>query len=281
MTSLIHRLVAFAAMLVPANPALARDAPGQVIPLTRVFGGQLAFSARIAGSDQLFLFDTGGGTTVISPALAAKIGCKPWGQVTGFQMRGQRLDLKRCDDVGIQVGKQRLTSATAGVFDILAGAPKDAPPIVGSIALDMFIGKAVTLDVGHKQLTIETPASLARRIAAARPLLARFERDVQGLAREALVAVDTRQGRIWLEIDCGSDGSVIVNRADAAALGLDPSNRGSQQFRLKLAGGPEIDAAGHMDDLIRDGNIGVRVLTHWIVTIDEAKERVWISPSGI
>jgi hypothetical protein len=195
-------------------------------------------------------------------------------------MRGQRLDLKRCDDFRIEAGRLVLTAPTAGVYDLLQGAPRDAPPIAGSVGLDMFAGKIVTLDVAHKTLTIESPRSLKSRVANARLLKSRFERDAQGLALEALIATATRRGRVWLEIDSGSDGSVIVNRPVAAPLGLDPSGRDSQPLRLKLVGGPEIDAPCRVEDLIRDGNIGVQVLRHWIVTIDTVGRRVWIAPSG-
>ena len=175
------RLLAAGVVLNPLPAAVAAHASGaQVIPLTSVLGGQLAFQANVGGSNELFLFDSGGGGTVISPALATKVGCNPWGQVTGFRMRGQRLDLKRCDDFQIEVRGRLLHSPTAGVFDILEGAPKSAPPIAGSVGLDMFIGEAITLDVGQKRLIIESPRSLKQRIRHAHQLVARFERDLPG-----------------------------------------------------------------------------------------------------
>lgn len=276
-----HTFIAVVALVLPLSAACAGSTSARVIRLKPVFGGQLTFSANVGGQPRLFLLDTGGGATVIAPSLATRIGCKPWGQVTGFGMRGQRLDLKRCDDFRIEAAGLTLTAPTAGVYDILKGAPKDTPAIVGSVGLDMFVGRVVTLDIGHGTLTIETPASLKSRLKSARLLTSRFERDAQGLALEPLVAIETPQGRVWLEIDSGSDGAVIVNRPIAAVLAADPNRSGAQQLRLRLAGGPEIRTSGHVEDLIRDGNIGVHVLRHWIVTSDAERRRVWIAPSGL
>src|SRR5579875_578740 len=109
-----------------------------VIPLQTVLGGQVAFTATAGGKQRLFLYDSGGGVTAVSPLFVQEIGCTPWGQITGFRMRGQRLDLKRCDNLRLNAAGLRLVAPTAGIYDILEGAPKDAPPIVGSVGLDMF-----------------------------------------------------------------------------------------------------------------------------------------------
>src|ERR687892_681700 len=57
----------------------------------------MTMHARIRGHEGLFLFDTGGGISYISPSFAKTIGCKPWGLTGGFTMTGQRLDMSRCD----------------------------------------------------------------------------------------------------------------------------------------------------------------------------------------
>jgi predicted aspartyl protease len=280
MRMIISTIAAFVAGLGWALSTATAAAP-TVIKFKPYLDGQLAFDTTIGGRTETFLFDTGGGATVISPAFAARIGCTPWGQVTGFRMRGERLDLQRCEDVRITVAGLTLVSPTAAEFDITQGAPKDAPPLAGSVALDAFAGRTVTLDVAHQRLIVETPASLAVRIRHAREVAARFARDLDGIALEPLVALDTPKGRVWLTIDCGSDGDVTVNRPLAAALGLDPAHKGHQILTMKFAGGPQANADARVDDLIIDGNIGVRVLRHWIITIDTARQRIWLAPSGV
>lgn len=263
-----------------AAPVVAAPRP-ITIPLAPYMDGQLAFEASVGGHVTHVLLDTAGGSTVISPAFAAEIGCKPWGQVTGFQMRGQRLDLKRCDNVRFSVAGLTLGTPMAGIFDITQGLPKDAPPLAGSVALDAFAGRVVTLDVGHRQLIVETPASLQARIRHGRPIATRFEREMAGAALTPLIGLATAQGQVWLELDSGSDGSVIANRPIAAALGMDLDRKGSQPVTLRTTGGPSIETDGHVENLIIDGNVGVRVLRHWVVTIDTAHQKMWIAPSGV
>ncbi len=250
-----------------------------VVPLTSYLGQIPSFTARVAGTEATFLLDTAGGLTAITPQLAARIGCVPWGRVTGFRMRGERLDLERCDDVRVGLpGGVEVTVPTAGVWDLARILPKDAPPLAGSLALDAFAGRALTLDLAAGKLVLETPATLAERVAHAIEVPVRFDRSAAGLALTPLAAVETARGRLWMELDCGSDGAVIVGRHAAALLHLDPAAAGAQPVALMLAGGVAVEDKALIGDLILDGNLGVPVLRRWIVTLDLAAERLWIAP---
>ena len=260
-----------------AGTAGARSAP-QEIPLAPYLGTLVMLDVSSHGQTEHFLLDTAGGVTVVTPAFAQMSGCKVWGQVTGFRMRGQRLDLPRCDDVTLEAAGVRLDAPTAAVWDLASVFPKDAPALAGSIALDAFAGKLVTLDLGHQRLIIETASSLATRIRGAREIPTHFAREVGGLALTPTVGVETAAGRIWMELDSGSDGSVIVNRPLAAALGLDPTMKGGQPLNMTLSGGLAVTTRARVEDLILDGNIGLPLLRQWVVTVDLAHQRMWIVP---
>lgn len=87
-------------------------------------GKILAFHANVNGHEGFFLFDTGGGISVINPEFAKVSGCTPWGQVTGFRMTGERMDFQRCDNAAFDVLGVHLKTPIAGVFDIMTLAPK-------------------------------------------------------------------------------------------------------------------------------------------------------------
>ena len=70
-----------------------------VSPLVPYGGDHWAIKADVAGHEEFVVFDTGGGFTAISPQAATALGCKPWGRITGFRMRGDRLDVQRCDNI--------------------------------------------------------------------------------------------------------------------------------------------------------------------------------------
>lgn len=268
-----------------AAPALAepvRPAPPSkpvIIPLEPYLDVLWSFQGEVDGKPRRFLLDTAGGITVISQPFADAIGCKPWGRVTGFRMRGDRVDLPRCDDVGLKAAGLPLTAPTAGVIDFSTLLPKDAPPLDGSVALDAFAGRAVTLDLAGRRLIVETPDSLKARARDGVEVPVRFSREAMGLALTPFVAAPTAKGRIWLELDCGSTGALVIGKHVADLLGLDPAIQKGQSVDMTLVGGPKISGKVLVEDMILDGNIGVPALAQWVVTLDLANERAWIAPA--
>jgi hypothetical protein len=269
-----------------AAPALAvtpRPAPPAkpvTIPLEPYLGVLWSFQGEVDGKPRRFLLDTAGGITVISQPFADAIGCKPWGRVTGFRMRGDRVDAPRCDDVGLTAAGLPLKAPTAGVIDFSTLLPKDAPPLDGSVALDAFAGRAVTLDLAGRRLIVETPESLKVRARQGVEVPVRFSREAMGLALTPFVAAPTAKGQIWLELDCGSTGALVIGKHVADLLGLDPAVQKGQSVEMALVGGPKISGKVLVEDMILDGNIGVPALQQWVVTLDLANERAWIAPAG-
>ncbi len=260
-----------------ATPAAAQPT---VIPISPYLDTVPSLEVIVDGEPRRFLLDTAGGITVATPEFATDIGCTPWGRLTGHRMRGDRVDGARCDDVALEVSGVPLELPSVLVWDLSKLLPPGAPPLAGSMGLDAWQDHAITLDLGAGKLVLETPASLADRVQHAVEVPVRFSREVQGLALVPFVAVETSKGRLWMELDSGSDGALIVGRHAAPALGLDAHTSDRQATGLSLGGGIEVDAQATVDDLIIDGNIGAPVLRRWVVTIDLANERLWIAPSA-
>jgi len=268
---LLSPLVA-AALL--ATPVAAEPAKPVTLPLEPYLGVLWQFQAQDGGH---YLLDTAGGLTAITPATAKAAGCEPWGRITGHRMRGDRVDLTRCDKIKIEAAGVTLAPPTVGVFDFSKLLPPDAPPLAGSVALDAFAGRVVTLDLGGRKLIIETPDSLKARLKGAAEVPVRFARDAGGLALTPFVPVTTPKGAVWMELDSGSNGAVVVARHNAALLGLDPDGKSPQPLDLSIEGGPKVATQALVMDLILDGNIGVPLLKEWVVTLDLARTRAWIA----
>ena len=255
-------------------------APAAVIPLEPYLDGDhFVFHGKIRDRDGLFQFDTGGGLTAVTPQSAAIIACKPWGRLSGFRMRGDRVDSKRCDSVTIDAGATVLHLPTTAIWDLSAILPKDAPPLAGSVGLDAFAGQAVTLDLAGRRLIVETPQSLKVRTAHAAELTVHMVWEAEGYAPSAMVALDEPQGRIWCTLDSGNDASITLARHVAADFGLDPDRKTSQPLDVTLPGGVRLIGKVHVADLIVDCNIGAPILRTWVVTFDLARGRVWVSPN--
>lgn len=119
------------------------------------------------GHESPFIFDTGAGDTVLTPGEARYAGCTPFGQVTGFRATGGEVKSSRCGPVLLQIGQYRVDREVLE-FDLLKLLGK-APPVGGIVGLASFTGQAITIDLAHDRVTIETARSLATPSALASP----------------------------------------------------------------------------------------------------------------
>jgi hypothetical protein len=277
-------LVIVAMVALSSTPVRAASKPKLkpiVIPLVPYADTHWAFKAKIRGREQLFVMDTGGGLTAVSPEAAGEIGCEPWGQLTGFRMRGDRVDLKRCENVEIDTGQLVLRPATTGIWDFNKMLPPGAAPIAANVGLDAFVGRVVTLDIGNRELVVETPESLKKRLAVAKEVPVQFVKEVEGYSITIALALDTPQGRVWMHLDSGDDVPLTLGSHVAAALGLDPSKKRGQVLNATLAGGVPLHGNVEIKDIIFDGNIGSTIISNWIVTMDLVRERLWIAQGKV
>jgi hypothetical protein len=249
------------------------------IPLGKFRGMQPTIRATVAGHEGTFLFDTGGGVTIISPSLAKSVNCDPWGNVVGLRMTGQRLDLPHCDNVAIALGETTYRVPAAVVFDIMSMAGKNAPALDGSLALDIFADKAITIEQAKNRLIVESEASLATRTRHATEVPVRLVREAEGLALSVVVGVPTSKGMAWMELDTGNDDSVVVlSKYIAPLLGVDPASHSPQRIDVALA--PGISLKGNakvVDGLVMDGNIGIQFIEAWNITLDLKHGRAWFT----
>jgi len=261
--------------------ASTNNAPLVVIELSPHPGGtsMMTIRAKVRGHEGLFMFDTGGGVSYISPTFAETIGCKPWGKITGFTLTAQRLDMTRCDGLSFEIQGHRFGAPTSGVFDIMKYMPKDVPQLDGSIGLDVFAGRAVTVSLKQRKLIVESTSSLAARIRHAREVPIRFQREVGGVSLTVYTAVPTSAGMAWMEIDSGNGGANVIGKHLASLLKLDPAKKEPQPASFEIAGGIPVEGMARVNEtLIMDGNIGTRFLIGWDLTLDLSKGRAWLAP---
>jgi hypothetical protein len=234
----------------------------------------------LANYEALFLFDTGGGITAVTPEAAKLIGCNPWGQMTGFRMGGERVDMKRCDNAHFKTGSLELTAPIAGVFDINAFAEGAATKLFGSLGLDVFAGRTITIRPAAHEIVVETPASQRERVRGAREITVRLVRDAEGVALSVNAAVSTPDGLAWMELDTGNSGSLAIGKHIAALLGLDPDGKGPQSVQMQLYGGVGVQGPARIGNFIMDGNIGAHFLNQWDLTLDLDSGKAWIRPAS-
>jgi hypothetical protein len=81
-----------------------------------------------------------------------------------------------------------------------------------------------------------------------------------------------------MELDSGSDGAITLGNHAADVMPSEKDQKGRSIVSLHIPGIPDVKGSAVVRDLIMDGNLGVPVLRRWVVTIDLARERLWIAP---
>ncbi len=247
------------------------------IPLEPYLRAQAVVHAVVNGKPGTFLFDTGEGVSSFSPSFAEKIGCHPWGRISGFRMGGERLDNKHCDNITFDLSGQKLLAPVVSTVDIMEFLGPDVPPVDGSIGLDLFAHRTITI-VPRKAIVLESPSSLAERVKTAHELPIRIVRDVEGIALSVDGAVRTPEGLAWMELDSGNGGSLVIANHIAPLLGLTTDMTAPQHGQFELANGIAVEGTIRTRDLIMDGNIAAQFLNKWILTLELEHGRAWLSP---
>lgn len=235
-------------------------------------------NVQIGSKTYPFLFDTGGGITTITPAIAKEIGCEPFGQITGFNAGGTRLDFKRCDNVDIKFGNYQ-TRVNTGLFEIMHFFSPDTKEIGGIISLQTFENKIITIDLSGNRLIVETEASLAERIKDMKPLESRIGSQGGGGVIDIFVAANTPKGKIWMEFDTGNFSTLLFSPHAQEMLGInfDAPNRAkmSKPVKLDLVGLGTIEMPARERSMIYDGMLNYDTISKWVVTIDLRNGKMW------
>ncbi len=258
------------------SASLLRAQQATTVRFQPVAHGLLTVQATIGGKQGTFLFDSGNGVEIISPAFAAAIACHPWGQITGFRMQGQRLSHNHCDHVPVDLAGNTFQADSLSVIDLAPLMPPDVPHLDGAIGLDLFAGRAFTLSYSGAWLRLLDKTSLLQATRGLRAVPIHIVRDAEGVALTVNLPVVTPAGTAWFEMDSGNTSSVVlVNKALAPLFSL-PAD-GDAPAHLTLADGTTFDGEARVLDLILDGNLGTSFLSRHDVTVDLPAGSAWIS----
>lgn len=264
-----------AALLVTLLTALS-NSYAQRVELTSFMKDGLAVHAVINGKAGNFMFDTGGGISFITPEFADKIGCLPWGQITGYRMTGERLDMQRCDNVSVHIAQIQSHVDSIGIIDLKKFMPPGTD-IDGSLALDLFDEKVVSFSQSQRTLTVSNTVPNSLKQCNSVPV--HLVRAAEGLSLTVDLPVRTNAGLAWFEMDSGNlSPNTLVNKTIAGALGLQLDSEEQQNLGMTLADGKIITSKATVLDLILDGNLGTSFLSKYDVTVDLHNKRAWIIP---
>jgi len=233
---------------------------------------------EIGGKTYPFLFDTGGGVTIITPAIAKQIGCTPFGQLVGYNAGGTRLDAKRCDAVEMKVGGHSM-KLDAAVMEVMTFFSPDTTEIGGFISLHTFENRAITIDLAGNKITVETDRSLAERVKDMKRLESRLSRQMGGASIDIFVAVNSPKGKMWFEVDTGNFSTIQIAPHAQEMLGInfDAPNRAkmTKPVKLDIVGLGTVEGPARERVMIYDGMINHDTLSKMLITMDLRDGRMW------
>lgn len=241
-----------------------------------IYAGLLrSMSVTVGSFTHPFIFDTGGGETMITPELASEIGCKPYGRAIGFRAGGEQVAFEYCDDVLLRLGDVPIAHDRVGVFDLKSILPRGAPPADGVVSLRSFRGQPVTIDLASGRVTIETASSLAERIARMRPLMIRVATGPTGAETTLYIAARVSGQRVWFLLDSGNGDPALVSAYVARTAGLQ-SSKGDMVIDFDGLGSLRLPVGTR--NMIYDGVLGAGFIQDWIFTLDLTSARAWAAP---
>lgn len=242
---------------------------------------QFSVAVEVGGVSGRFLFDTGEGVTMISPAMAEAFGCEPWAHLSAFRMGGERLDAPRCDNFRITTAVGELSTLSTLVYELTEITGDTAEKLDGSLGLDAFDGRAITLRLSAGEVVIETPNSMEVRTASAIPVPIRIVRPAEGTALDVNIGIPTPKGMAWMELDNANKGpTIFISQALAPLFGLNPDTREKQDVAFDIVPGVAFRGQARVfPNMTLDGDIGMQLMKDWDVTLDLATGRGWLSPT--
>jgi hypothetical protein len=260
-------------------PAFASSLAEPVtIPFIRGAGHLRTIKVRVGQDSADYLFDTGGGVTVISPQDSALLGCTPGGRAFGVRLTGEVLSGRTCANVTVGVGPLQVTT-DAGVMDLAKLVGPGAPKVRGLVSLNAFEGRALTLDLAHERMIVETPTSLAARVRQMTPVPMRLATGEHGGQLTVYVGLRARNGAmLWFEWDSENNASTLVSPEALALLGGDSTSRMTD---LPITLAPALDAVIPMmtkGNMIHDGVLSAGFMERATWTVDLAHGKLWVGP---
>jgi len=250
-----------------------------VLPLVKYAGTMKKLDVLIGGTTYPFLFDSGGGDTIVTPELAALKCKKIYGKGVGYRMHGEMITYQKCDMEPMKVGATEFPPQTAAIFDIMSLFPPQAPKIYGMLSLKSFNDNIISLDLPAGTLTIETRKSAKKKQKHMTLLESRFSTGLSGNEQTILLGIRRNGVPYWFLFDTGNGHHPLISPRTAYDWGLqqDPVSTGTTH-RTELSFGTRAETFDFdADDVIYDGVLNFDIISKRAYLIDFANKQIWMN----
>jgi hypothetical protein len=256
----------------------AKNKPVEIKLEHEKLGKTPTVEVSVGGKMRTFYFDSGGGISAISPALAKEIGCEPLGEMTAYNAGGAKFKVKRCEDAALDINGFKVKRDVA-VFDPMEFFPNAKGQIDGSLALDAFDNQTLTMDLTGNRLIVETEKSFKTRIKKMNLLAARESREAGGATLDIFLGAQTPNGKIWMLVDTGNTNKMLFTPSAQKQLGINFDSSSGEKIikpvKINLVNLGEIEMDSREREMIYDGMLNYDLIAKMILTTDFKTGRTW------
>jgi len=224
-----------------------------------------------------FLFDTGGGITIVSPKIIEDINKSSYGNSIGFRMSGERVESKLCDNLDIKIGGINFSHTNVGVFDIMSLLPKDFKQLDGVISLKTFEHSKISLNLIANKVIIETEESYKEKIKNMHLIQSRFANGPNGSELNIFLGTRAKDHLWWFLFDSGNIAQTKISTSTAKDWALtfkenEITEIGAYKFEIA---NDSITAPTIIDDIIYDGAFSFDFIQQSEFVISFKDKKIW------
>jgi hypothetical protein len=249
------------------------------IQLKKYFGDLKKIDVVISGISYSFLFDTGGGETMISPSLAKSLKKNIHGRVTGFRMNGEMIAYPVSDSITLTMGRTKIFHRVTGVWDLMSILPKELPALDGVISLNSFENLIITLDLGNNRIIIHNQMSFKKEVSKKTLLQSRFANGLAGNELNIFLALYKKRHRYWFLFDSGNIGNMLFSHQSAYEWGFetDTTNINKDLGTISvILGKKKLNTTAESASIIYDGALNYDILSKSTFVIDFRIKKIWM-----
>ena len=251
------------------------------IKLEEYFRGLKTIEVEIENETYNFLFDTGGGLTIVSPKVIEKVGRSAYGNFVGFRMSGEQVGWKLSDSLEIEIGGTIFFHNQVGIFDIMSLLPKEFEQIHGLISLKTFEKLIISLNLNENKLILETDRSFKKKIKNMDLIPSRFANGPSGLELNIFLGTKSNNRLWWFLFDSGNIGQAKIseNIVKEWELLLEGKESADNLIQLFEVAGDSIEVPIVIDNIIYDGAFNFDLIQQSEFVISLKDEKIWKTSS--